>query len=74
MIGGFHMKFKVTIGCAACGYSNTVRADAIFDCSALMCPKCRNEDCMSVTAVKETIADAFKKQNILKRLEMIQDL
>jgi hypothetical protein len=29
---------------------------------------------MSVTAVKETIADAFKKQNILKRLEMIQDL
>ncbi|HEY8350826.1 MAG TPA: hypothetical protein PK767_01150 [Clostridiales bacterium] len=68
------MKFKVTLGCAACGYSDTVEADTVFDCSGLVCPKCKNEDCLSITAVSETTADTFKKQNILQRLKMIQNL
>lgn len=67
------MRFKVTLGCAACGYSNSVEAHTMFDCSGLICPKCKNEDCLSITSVAETTADAFKKQNILKRLEMIQN-
>ncbi len=68
------MKFEVTLGCAACGYTNTVKADSGFDCSNLICPKCKNEDCLSITAVTEAAAEAFKKQNILKRLKMIQNL
>jgi hypothetical protein len=73
-IGGNNMRFRVTLGCAACGNIDTVEADTVFDCSGLICPKCKNEDCLSITSVAETTADAFKKQNILKRLEMIQNL
>lgn len=68
------MRFKVTLGCAACGYSDTIDADAMFDCSDLICPKCKNEDCLSITTVSEISDDAFKRQNILKRLKMIQNL
>lgn len=68
------MKLNVTIGCAACGFSDTLRVDSGFDCSDLVCPKCRNEDCLSITSVTEAANGNFRKQSILKRLRMIQDL
>ncbi len=68
------MKFKVTLGCAACGFTNTVDADSGFDCSDLICPKCKNEDCLSITSVSEVSNESFKKHNILSRLRMIQEL
>lgn len=67
------MMLNVTIGCAACGFSNTFRVNDCFDCTTLVCPKCRNEDCLSITSVSEIIQDNFKKQSILKRLRMIQE-
>ena len=68
------MKFKVTLSCAACGFTNTVNADSGFDCSDLICPKCKTEDCISITSVVDMPDEGFKKQNILKRLRMIQEL
>lgn len=68
------MKLEVTIGCAACGFSNKFNVAGNFDCSALTCPKCKNEDCLSITSVSEITPENFKKQNILKRLEMIRQL
>ena len=57
------MRFRVTLGCAACGNIDTVEADTVFDCSGLICPKCKNEDCLSITSVAETTADAFKSKH-----------
>lgn len=67
------MKLNVTIGCAACGFSTTFTVNDRFDCSTLSCPKCKNEDCLSITSVSEIIPENFKKQSILKRLRMIQE-
>ena len=74
LIGGNGMKLKVTISCAACGFSDTLNVNSNIDCSTIICPKCKNEDCMSITSVSEITNDNFKKQNILKRLQMIQQL
>jgi hypothetical protein len=69
------MKFKATLSCAVCGFANTVNVNTGFDCSSLVCPKCKNEDCLSITSVSETSPeDIFKKQSILRRLRMIQEL
>lgn len=68
------MKLNITIGCAACGFANTFKANYGFDCSNLVCPKCGNEDCLSITSVTESISKSFNKQNIQKRLRMIQNL
>ncbi|MEN6314589.1 MAG: hypothetical protein ABFD25_10115 [Clostridiaceae bacterium] len=68
------MKMKVTIGCAACGFSDTLNVNSAIDCSAIVCPKCGNEDCMSITSVSESADDNFKKPNVLKRLQMINQL
>lgn len=68
------MKLEVTIGCAACGFSNKFKVNSNFDCSPLVCPKCKNEDCLSITSVSEISNENFKKQNILKRLQRIQQL
>lgn len=68
------MNFKITIGCAACGFTNTFKVDSGFNCSNLVCPKCRIEDCLSITSVSEFNGDNFKKQSIIKRLRMIQEL
>ena len=68
------MKLIITVGCAACGFSDTFRVDYGLDCSDIVCPKCRNDDGLSITSVTESAGDNFKKQSILKRLRMIQEL
>jgi len=68
------MNLEVTIGCAACGFSNTLKVNSKFDCTALICPSCKNEDCLSITSVSEIATESFKKKNILKRLQMIRQL
>lgn len=68
------MKLEVTIGCAACGFSNKLSVISNFDCTSLICPKCMNEDCLSIISVSEITPENFNKQNILKRLQMIRQL
>lgn len=68
------MKMKVTIGCAACGFSDTLNVNSIIDCSVITCPKCGNDDCMSITSVSDSVSDNFRKLNVLKRLHMINQL
>ena len=68
------MKLEVTISCAACEFSSKISVNSNFDCSNLICPKCKNEDCLSITSVSEITPENFRKQNILKRLQMIRQL
>ncbi len=66
------MKLEVTIGCAACGFSNKIRVDSFFDCDHLICPGCGNENCLSITSVTEEVPPVFKKQDLLQRLQRIR--
>jgi hypothetical protein len=68
------MKLEVTIGCIVCGFSSKTNVDSNFDCSSLVCPKCKNEDCLSITAASEISHENFKKENILRRLQTIRQL
>jgi hypothetical protein len=68
------MKLEVTIGCVVCGFSSKMNVDTNFDCSALVCPKCKNEDCLSITSASEISPENFRKENILKRLQTIRQL
>ncbi len=68
------MMLEVTIGCAACGFSNKLHVNSFFDCDSLVCPGCGNENCLSITSVTEEATSRFKKQNILQRLERIREL
>jgi len=68
------MKLEFTIGCAACGFSKKVSVNSKLDCSTLICPKCKNEDCLSIISVSEIVTENFRNKDILKRLEMIRQL
>ena len=68
------MKLEITVGCAACGFSNKIHVDSYFDCDGLVCPGCRNENCLSITSVTEEEFSVFRKHNILQRLQKIQQL
>ena len=68
------MKLEVTIGCIVCGFTDKMTVNANFDCSALICPKCKNKDCLSITSASEIAPENFKKENIHKRLHTIRQL
>lgn len=68
------MMLEVTIGCAACAFSDKIHVNSFFNCDDLICPGCGNEHCLSITSVTEEAAPCFKGQSNLQKLQRIRQL
>gem|GEM_PF-809003 len=67
------MDLNVTISCSTCNFSITQKVELPFDCDSIICPKCSNENCLSITKVHEE-SSMFNRKDIYKRLERIRNL
>lgn len=67
------MKLNVTIGCSVCNFKSKNKVELPFDCDTLLCPRCHNENCLSIIKVLEE-PSMFNSQDVLKRLERMRDI